>query len=200
MFESLFLNKCKILRTLDYSKVKVLVNFFAIIFLSSCSVLTGKIYPPLEVVSNVDVNKYLGRWYEIARYPNWFQENCFAVTADYELLENGAIKVINQCKDGEPDGKLKKAIGMANIVDSKTNAKLEVSFFWPFYGDYWIIALGDNYEYAVVSEPNREYLWILNRKPTMEEGQYKKLLKVLEKQYFDLSLLIYTVPSDEIVR
>ena len=114
------------------------------------------------------------------------------MTADYELTENGSIKVVNRCREGGLDGKLREATGTANIVDEHTNAKLKVSFYWPFYGNYWVIALGDNYEYAVVSEPKRQYLWILSRKPIMQKLRYEKLLKTLRQKHFDVSWLIHT--------
>jgi len=126
--------------------------------LVSCSSVPVRKEPPLEVVAHVDQKRYLGKWYEIARYPHSFEENCYAVTADYKLLDDGAVQVINRCREGGLDGKLKEAAGKAYFVDSKTNAKLEVTFFWPFYGDYWIIDLDENYQYAVVSEPDRQPL------------------------------------------
>jgi apolipoprotein D and lipocalin family protein len=161
--------------------------------LVSCSSVPVRDEPLLEVVEKVDIEKYLGRWYEIARYPHSFEENCFAVTADYALLENGALQVINRCREGGLNGELKEAVGKAYVVDSKTNAKLDVTFFWPFYGDYWIIVLDENYQYAVVSEPNRQYLWILNRTPTMKASLYEELILKLKNMDFDLSLLTKTL-------
>jgi len=172
-------------------RTKTLI-LFTITCLVSCTTVPSKEHPPLQVVSNVDVAKYLGRWYEVARYPNWFQENYYSVTADYELAIDGSINVINRCKEGGLDGKLKKAVGTAKIVDEQTNAKLKVLFYWPFYGNYWIIALGDDYEYAVVSEPKRQYLWIMSRSPIMKRLQYEKLIKFLAAKYFDTTLLNIT--------
>ena len=163
--------------------------------LGSCATVPARDYPPLEVVSKVNINKYLGKWYEIARYPNWFQENCYTAIANYELTENGSIKVVNRCRQGGFDGKTIEAVGVASSVDERSNAKLKVSFYWPFYSNYWIIALGDNYEYAVVSEPKRQCLWILSRTPVMEKWFYDKLVKYLEEKHFDISLLIYTSQS-----
>ena len=148
--------------------------------------------PPLAVVSHVDVSRYLGKWYEIARYPHSFEENCYAVTADYKLLDDGSIRVTNRCREGGLDGKLKEAVGKAYIADSQTNAKLEVTFFWPFYGDYWIIDLAEDYQYAVVSEPDRQYLWILSRTPTMDTPLYEQLTAKLKNNGYDLSLLTKT--------
>ncbi len=170
--------------------------FFSILLvgfgLVSCSSVPVQEDPPLQVVAHLDKIKYLGKWYEIARYPHSFEENCYAVTADYKLEEDGSIQVINRCRLGGLDGKLKEAVGKAYVVDSKTNAKLEVTFFWPFYGDYWVIDLDDNYQYAVVSEPKRQYLWILSRNPKMNTSLYEQLTAKLKKNGFDLSLLTKT--------
>lgn len=103
--------------------------------------------------------------------------------------------MISRCRKGGLDGELDEAIGTANFVDTQTNAKLEVTFFWPFYGDYWIIDLDENYQYAVVSEPDRQYLWILSRMPTMDEALYEQLTKKLKNNGFDLSFLTKTPQS-----
>lgn len=146
---------------------------------------------PLQIVSHVDLQKYAGTWYEIARYPNRFQRDCVGnVTATYELREDGKVRVINSCR--EEDGDTKTAKGTATVVDSKTNARLKVTFFWPFSGDYWIINLGPNYEYAVVGEPSRKYLWILSRTPHMDEETYQILLQRIAKQGYDPSRLVRT--------
>lgn len=174
-----------------------ILSFIFFVSIVSCSTFPISNYKPLRVVLNVDIEKYLGKWYEIARYPNWFQENCYAVTADYDLNEDNSIRVINRCRNGSLSGKWREAIGSANVVDQKTNAKLKVSFFWPFYGDYWIIELDNNYEYVVVSEPTRKYLWILNRQPFMESTQYNRVLKILSDKGFDVSVLINT-PQNKI--
>ena len=167
--------------------------FIGFSFFLACTTIPVREEPPLQVVSRVDIKKYLGRWYEIARYPNWFQKNCYAITADYELAEDGfSIKVINRCKDGQLNGEMREAAGMAHIANSNSNAKLKVTFFWPFYGNYWIIDLGDDYEYAVVSEPKRQYLWILSRKPNMKVLKYNQLVESLAKRNFDIALLKVT--------
>ncbi len=159
---------------------------------ASCATVPAREEPPLEVVAQVDTKKYLGKWYEIARYPHSFEENCYAVTADYTLRDDGSIQVVNRCREGGLNGELRKAVGKAYVVDSKSNAKLEVTFFWPFYGDYWIIDLDENYQYAVVSEPDRQYLWILSRTPTMDPSLYQHLTAKLKSKGFDLSFLTKT--------
>lgn len=147
----------------------------------------------LEVVPHVDLNRYKGTWYEIARYPNKFQEGCFESRATYALSEDGKISVLNECYKGSAQGELKSASGKAWIVDPQTNAKLKVSFFWPFSGDYWIIELDDNYQYAVIGHPERKYLWILSRQKTMDGALYNDILRRLEAAHkYDISKVIRT--------
>ena len=140
---------------------------------------------PLETVPLVDLDRYLGRWYEIASYPAWFQKNCTAVTADYSLREDGLIKVVNSCRKGSLDGKLKQAKGRAKVVDGSSNAKLKVSFFGPFWGPYWIIGLDPDYEWAVVGVPSRKYLWVLSRSPKMDDATYEGIIDRLRDQGYD---------------
>jgi apolipoprotein D and lipocalin family protein len=140
---------------------------------------------PLEVVSHVDLDRYLGTWYEIASYPAWFQRGCTAVTAEYGRREDGLISVVNSCRKGSLDGKLKRSKGRARVVDETTNAKLKVSFFGPFWGDYWIIDLDPDYRWAVVGVPSRTYLWILSRTPAMDEALYDEILARLPAAGYD---------------
>jgi apolipoprotein D and lipocalin family protein len=147
---------------------------------------------PLQTVSFVDLQRYTGTWYEIARYPHSFQEGCVGSKATYTLREDGKISVLNECYDKTFDGKIRSAKGKAWVVDKETNAKLKVSFFWPFTGDYWIIDLGKNYEYAVVGHPKRKYLWILSRSKEIEGQVYKTILFRLRDKQYDTSRLIKT--------
>jgi apolipoprotein D and lipocalin family protein len=144
----------------------------------------------LEVVPRVELERYIGTWYEIARYPNRFQKDCFATTATYDLLDNGQIRVINRCRKGSPDGPEKVTSGKAWVVDPATNARIKVQFFWPFSGDYWIIQLGERYEYAVVGHPDRTCLWILSRTPRMDPELYARVLDRLRLQGYDPGRLI----------
>jgi apolipoprotein D and lipocalin family protein len=142
----------------------------------------------LETVAKVDLSRYLGRWYEIAKYPNRFERKCERnVTATYSIRADGKISVVNRCATRE--GKVTESSGWAKIVDPKTNAKLKVTFFWPFFGDYWIIDLGANYEYAVVGEPSRKYLWILSRTPKLDDAVYAHIAKRLADMGYDASKL-----------
>jgi len=149
--------------------------------------------PPLEAVDSVDLDRYLGRWYEIASYSAWFQKNCTATTADYALRDDGLIEVINSCRKNSLDGKLKQAKGRAKVVDRESNAKLKVSFFGPFWGPYWIIDLDPDYQWAVVGGPNRKYLWILNRTPQMDETLYDEIVSRLPAKGYDPNGLNRTV-------
>lgn len=150
----------------------------------------------LETVSYVDLNKYMGRWYEIARLPNRFEKNCTAVIATYTLREDGKVDVINACHVNTIEGKFKQSKGKAWVVNKTTNAKLKVRFFWPFSGKYWIIDLGTNYEYAVVGHPNRDYLWILSRQPHMSDELYHQLIERIKAKGYDLTTLEKTIQPD----
>jgi len=145
---------------------------------------------PLQVVPFVDLKQYTGEWYEIARFPNTFQRDCVGSKATYSIQNDGKIAVLNQCYDKSFSGKLRQATGKAWVVDQKTNAKLKVSFFWPFAGDYWIIELGSNYEYAVIGHPERTYLWILSRTKKMPDNLYESILERLKAIDYDTSKLI----------
>jgi len=149
--------------------------------------------PPLEVVGSVDLDRYLGTWYEIASYPAWFQRGCTAVTAQYSLRDDGLIRVVNSCNKGALDGKLKQSTGRAKVVDGSNNAKLKVSFFGPFWGDYWIIDLDPEYRWAVVGVPSRKYLWILSRTRSMDEALYQEITGRLQARGYDKARLVRTL-------
>ncbi len=144
---------------------------------------------PPKTVKYVDLKKYAGLWYEIAKIPNSFQKQCVkGTTAKYILTEDGEIKVINSCID--EDGEVDKADGLARIVDKKSNAKLEVSFFsifgWrPIWGDYWIIGLDENYQWAIVGTPSRKYGWILSRAPKLDEATMNKIFEIIKDQGYN---------------
>ena len=146
---------------------------------------------PVRSVDKVDLGRYVGKWYEIATIPMSFQKGCVGVTATYTIREDGDVDVVNTCRKEQLDGPERSARGKAWSVDP-SNAKLEVRFFWPFHGAYWVIDLGPDYEYAVVGHPSREYLWILSRKPQMDDATYDGILSRLRAQEYDLSLLLKT--------
>ena len=156
---------------------------------------------PVKTIPSIDVARYLGTWYEIAKFPNWFQRKCLSGTnANYQLKEDGNVKVTNRCiVEG---GEMAQAIGTARQIGGATSPKLEVRFApdWlailPFvWGDYWVIDLDSQYQLAAVSDPRREYLWILSRTPKVNQKSYDDLLQRLITQQFDLSQLSFT-PQD----
>ncbi len=143
----------------------------------------------LTTVNNVDLKRYTGLWYEIAKIPNSFQEDCAEnTTAEYRINEEGVIEVKNSCI--EKDGSENVAEGVARVVDKKTNAKLEVSFFSIFglnlfWGDYWIIGLDKDYRYAIIGHPERKYGWILSRTPKMSQQDLEEAYKILTSKGYD---------------
>jgi len=153
---------------------------------------------PLRTVPAVDLNRYLGTWYEIASYPQRFQRNCTGTTATYSHREDGRIRVVNVCRDGGLGGPSRQAEAVAWVVEGEpSNAKLRVQFFWPFSGDYWIIELDGEYRYAVVGHPSREYLWILARTPQIDPALYADLIRRIEAHGYDASRLQRTLQPAE---
>lgn len=147
--------------------------------------------PELRTVSSVDLKRYVGRWYEIARYPNRFQRKCVGDTsAVYVLRPDGKIGVINSCR--KADGTFSTSRGTAKVVDKSTNARLKVTFFWPFSGNYWIIGLDPEYRYAIVGVPDRKYLWILSRTPTLDSTLYQQAIGQIKAADYDPARLIRT--------
>jgi apolipoprotein D and lipocalin family protein len=155
---------------------------------------------PLKTVAAVDVPRYMGTWHEIAKYPNWFQKKCVSSTqATYSLQAQGQVQVINRCKTAK--GEWSEALGAAQQIGGPTSAQLKVRFapawlsFIPMvWGDYWIIDLDADYQWVVVSEPKREYLWILSRTPQMPAATYQALLAKLDKLGFDLKRIEASLP------
>ena len=144
---------------------------------------------PMQTVDKVDLDRYAGLWHEIAKIPNSFQKKCVGgTTAEYTLLENGTVQVINRCR--EADGNEKSAKGVARVVDAESNARLQVSFVrffgvnW-FWGDYWIIGLSEEYQWAVIGHPDRKYGWILARTPEMELSDLERCYQILQEQGYD---------------
>ncbi len=170
-------------------KILILTIIFALFYPPIIAAQNDVKKAPPVTVDYVDLQKYSGLWYEIAKIPNSFQDQCkYGTTAEYIIDKGGDITVINKCY--EEDGKLDVAEGVANIVDKKTNSKLEVSFvsflgIRPFWGDYWIIGLDEDYTYAVIGHPKRKYGWILSRKPSLPEEKIKQIFELLKSQGYD---------------
>ena len=156
--------------------------------------------PTPNVVEDVDLNRYIGRWYEIALIPVWFQKDCAGgTTAEYTLVKEGVVSVVNKCCT--KDGKVKEAKGRAWVVDKKTPAKLKVSFFslfgfWLFAGHYWIIDLDPEYQYAVIGHPSRDLGWILSRTPKLPEEVLKSIAERLEANGYNFSKFKMTNQTD----
>ena len=171
-------------------------HFFALVLIAC----TGLAFPaqPLPTVPALDLPRYLGSWFEIAKFPNWFQRKCVADTrAEYSLRSDGSLQVTNRCKMAS--GKVNEAIGKARQIGSASSPKLQVRFApdWlslipAVWGDYWVIALDENYQWVAVSEPGREYLWVLSRTPRMEPQTYADLMLRLSGLGLDVQKLELT--------
>ncbi len=143
----------------------------------------------LPVVPSVDLEKYSGQWYEIMRLPHGFESGLKCVTATYSLKPNGDINVLNSGHKIYEPSQVKTATGTAWIPDASEPAKLKVRFFWPFSGNYWIIALDPNYRHVMIGDPSREYLWILCREKMLPDSTLQLLLSQATAQGFDVSKL-----------
>jgi apolipoprotein D and lipocalin family protein len=143
-----------------------------------------------SVVTTVDLNRYKGKWYEIARLPNYFERKLKCTSAEYTLREDGKITVVNAGNYISEPTKSTSAKGVAWIPDKNAPAKLKVQFFWPFSGDYWIMYLDKDYRYVLVGEPALKYLWILAREKQMDEPTYKMLLQKAIDNGYDVKSII----------
>ncbi|SFS31766.1 lipocalin family protein [Brevundimonas viscosa] len=138
----------------------------------------------------VDLNRYAGLWYEIARYENGFERGCEGVTAEYTLRDDGLVGVRNACRQGSPGGELKVANGRARVIEGGDGAKLKVSFFGPFFlGDYWVLDRADDYSWSIVGEPSGRYLWLLSRSPTPAPTVRETIMNRARALGYDLALL-----------
>jgi len=160
--------------------IVLIMLFIATVLAVSCRGQNG--IP--ATVASVDLERYSGRWYEISKIPNRFQRVCTGnTTAQYSIRGDGRIDVVNRCK--KADGSVEEAKGIARVVDATTNSKLKVSFVrflwrWWFWGDYWILGLGKDYDYAIVGTPNRKYGWILSRNSEINPDKYSRLIEELK--------------------
>lgn len=160
--------------------------------MASCSQPVGNPRVP-EPAKPVELSRYLGRWYEIARYDAIFERGCEAATAEYSLQPDGLIRVVNTCRDGSPSGPLRTADGKAKVVPESGNAKLKVSFFGPFFfGDYWVLDHADDYAWSIVGEPTGRYLWLLCRKAVPTDAVKTALIQRAREIGYDTSMLRMT--------
>jgi len=164
-----------------------------ILMLSFCIIaMMNIIAQTIQTVPQVDLTRYAGKWYEIASYPQRFQKGCTCTTAEYTPTDKGFLVVENRCNKDSVNGKPSYIKGKVFADENSGNAKLKVQFLWPFKGKYWIIDLADDYSYAVVSHPNKKYLWILSRTPKMNDLSYNQITNRLVEKGFDLSKLLIT--------
>ena len=175
--------------------------WLAALSLGLCALTASAQTPaPLGTVASVDVPRYMGTWYEIAKYPNWFQKKCASSTsATYSLQADGQVQVVNRCKTA--NGEWSEALGQARQIGRANSPRLQVRFapawlsFLPMvWGNYWIIDLDPQYQWVVISEPRREYLWILSRTPELPAATYKSLLDKLATNGFDLQRIQLSTP------
>ncbi len=173
-------------------KIRVLL-IISVLFLFSCTKSNSQMIDQTTVKA-LDLNRYLGTWYEIARFPHSFEKNLVGVTATYSLREDGKIEVVNQGYKNTLNGERSKAVGKAKIPDKREPGKLKVSFFWIFYADYFVLELDENYQYVMIGSSSDKYFWILSRAPQMEPAVYEMLLEKARKRGYNLDKL-YKVPQ-----
>jgi apolipoprotein D and lipocalin family protein len=149
-------------------------------------------HPELITAPHVDLHRYAGLWYEIARLPQRFERRCTNVTAEYRPLADGRIEVLNTCRKGSIYGPQETARGVASVVDTETNTKLKVQFQWPFEGDYWILTIDPDYRFALVGSPDRKGLWILSRTPQLALNIRHNLINIARQKGFPVEKLIHT--------
>lgn len=169
--------------------MRLSVAFVTVLSLSACAGSPGPVGNNAvpQPAKSVELDRYFGRWYEMARYEAPFQKGCEAVTADYSLRDDGKIEVVNSCRKGGVGGKLEQAVGKAKVVDSSTGAKLKISFFGPFYGDYWVLDRADDYSWSIVGEPSGRYLWMLTRNAKPDAATRARLEARVKELGYDWS-------------
>ena len=166
------------------------ITFLFVILFLTIPAKSQKSMIDKTVVKELDIERYLGKWYEIARYDHKFERGLVGVTATYSYREDGKLKVVNAGYKESLDGERSEAIGKAKIPDPQFPSKLRVSFFWIFYGDYFVLELDENYQWAIIGSSTDKYLWILSRSPKIEKELFEELLKKLSDRGYDVSKLI----------
>lgn len=149
----------------------------------------------LETVKNFDLKRYLGKWYEIARFDFRFERGLVAVTAEYTMRRDGKVRVVNSGRRGSPQGRLSQAEGKAKLgapKDPERPGFLKVSFFGPFYSPYYILDLDPDYRYVLIGGKKRKYLWILSRTPELPQETIRRLVDRAAELGFDTSKLLFT--------
>lgn len=166
-----------------------------VLFLSLAGpVMAGDVDSLHRAVDEVDLARYMGKWYEIASFPAWFQDGCVCSGAEYRL-HGDYVEVKNICNDGSAESRVKVAKGKAWPVAGTRNAKLKINYFWPIAGELWIIGLDPEYRWAMVGHPRRKYLWIMSRTPRLDDGVYGSLVEKARAMGYDVSRLRTTDQS-----
>ena len=169
-------------------KIKVLLIIFLYATTMNCQ--SNKCNQPPKTVENFEIEKYLGTWYELARFDHSFERGLVGVTATYTLREDGMIKVLNQGYKNSLQGELSQANGKAKITNKDCPSKIQVSFFWFFYADYFVLDLDKDYQWAIVGSKSMNYLWILSRKPIVDDSLYDLLVQKAKNLGYDTLKLI----------
>jgi apolipoprotein D and lipocalin family protein len=149
---------------------------------------------PLKTVDKVELEKYMGKWYDIAHFPAAFLTGCEDITAEYSLTDKNYVRVYNRCI--KTTGKVKSIKGKAYTIEGSNYSKFKVQFFWPFKADYWILELDPDYQYALVGGPSRSYAWILSRTPQLDEKIINRLMESLKEKGFEVEKMERTHHSD----
>lgn len=169
--------------------MKIKIAVVALVLLLSCQTNKAGMIDK-TTVKELDLNRYLGTWYEIARFPHSFEKGLVGVTATYSMRPDGKIKVVNRGRKNTLDGELSSAEGKAKIPDPSKPANLKVAFFWIFYAEYNVLELDENYQYALIGSSSDKYLWILSRTPQLDETIYLSLVEKAKSRGYDISKLI----------
>jgi len=148
---------------------------------------------PPRTVERLDLDRYLGTWYEIASFPSWFQRDCVATQATYSKRDDGQVGVANACRDKTLDGEWSGIEGVAWPAEPGEFARLKVQFFWPLRGDYWVLALDPEYRWALVGHPDRDFLWVLSRTRALDDSVYAGIVEQARAQGFDVAKLRRTL-------
>jgi apolipoprotein D and lipocalin family protein len=167
-----------------------------LLFLALATACAQRGVPP-RTVEQLDLDRYLGTWYEIASFPMYFQRGCVATQATYSPRDDGQVGVANACRDETLDGAWKRIEGVAWPVVPSDFTKLKVQFFWPLRGDYWVLALDPEYRWALVGHPNRDSLWVLSRTRALDDAVYAQIVDQARAQGYDTARLRRTLQPTE---
>jgi apolipoprotein D and lipocalin family protein len=180
-------------QTVSKLTVAALALLVAALGVASGVRLSKRRLPPPVPAKSVDLERYLGRWYEFARYDTWFEHNDEGATAEYSLRPDGLIRVVNASRSGSTTGRLRWAEARARPVPGSDNTRLKVAFFGPFFlGNYWVLDHGEDYDWSIVGEASRRYLWILTRAPVPAPDVQAMLLERVQSFGYDTTLIHMT--------